>query len=923
MTDDYFLDRLRAALGDRYAIERELGAGGMGLVVLARDLRLDRPVAIKVIRPELATESAIQRFVREAKLLARLTHPGIVPVHDAGVADGLPYYAMEYVAARTLAERLAEGPLDEAAVTTLGNALLGALAAAHRQGVVHRDIKPANIFVSDDRILLADFGAARVDTGDTALTESGALVGTPAYMAPEQLTGGTVTPRTDLYAVAMVLYEASTGQRWQPATAPEHGDWSQVPKRLARALVPALAVGPEGRWQTAEAFRNALVPRRRLGTAAIVAAALALAGAALLLPRASRTAAAPPPRGGDIAVLPFTPEGGAAAGGRLARLVANRLEWFPAWRVAPAGATIRARVHVEGDVDAASGALRISLRDSTGRLMQAFAVPGSDADPLAWSAAAADSIVARLFTRHLDQYRELAAGESANVAAWNELLEGQEAFRRDDWSSAQVHFERALQLDPSFAQAAWHLTLVRRWRERSFDRDLHALHQRYGLALPPLQATLVQAQLEADLPTRFALLEDALRRYPRRGEPALLYADELVHRGPLAGIPLDSGLAVMQAAARREPFSTALEHAVVGYARTGDRERADSALTLLEAAGTTTGGEAARRRRLIGFVRDQRFSPWRGRLKLAWIRLTADSLTRDAIGRYVRLGNMFDIPDGQLGFGRILSNGGASPALRGSGHEAQGLALLLLGRPRAAVVQFDSAAALFRSPDAELARWEWRALDRSLGLPAADSAAHDEGVRRLTGLAAGPLGARASWALAMEAQARRDTAAALRWQLEAAASDTSASAEALATLAAAVQDAARGRPDSALLRTGPLLRIDQGGLVRDPFARAVLYLRRGEWLLATGDSAGALRAWRWTDAWDVEGWPQGVAQAGEVDAALAAVARLRRAGLALALADGREEACSWIARVRELWRHSEPSFAALRAAADSHHQVCQ
>jgi predicted negative regulator of RcsB-dependent stress response len=137
-----------------------------------------------------------------------------------------------------------------------------------------------------------------------------------------------------------------------------------------------------------------------------------------------------------------------------------------------------------------------------------------------------------------------------------------------------------------------------------------------------------------------------------------------------------------------------------------------------------------------------------------------------------------------------------------------------------------------------------------------------------------------------------------------------------------LQDAARGRPDSALARTAPLLRADATGLVRDPFARAILYLRRGEWLLATGDTAGAARAWLWSDAWDVEGWPQGGAQAGEVDAALAAVARLRRAGLALA--GGRDDAaCRLVERVGELWADAEPALATLRARADSHQKVCR
>jgi hypothetical protein len=229
---------------------------------------------------------------------------------------------------------------------------------------------------------------------------------------------------------------------------------------------------------------------------------------------------------------------------------------------------------------------------------------------------------------------------------------------------------------------------------------------------------------------------------------------------------------------------------------------------------------------------------------------------------------------------------------------------------------------LFASSEAELARWEWRALAPSLALPAPDSSARAEARRRLSALADGPLGARAAWALAMEAHTRGDTVAVGRWQRRLEAAETSPAAAALATLATAMQQAARGRPDSALARTAPLLRLDESGLVRDPFARAILYLRRGEWLLALGDTAAAGRTWLWTDAWDVEGWPQGGAQAGEVDAAVSAVARLRRAGLARA-AGRTDQACRLTGRVRELWAEAEPAFAALKAAADSGQKVCQ
>jgi hypothetical protein len=137
-----------------------------------------------------------------------------------------------------------------------------------------------------------------------------------------------------------------------------------------------------------------------------------------------------------------------------------------------------------------------------------------------------------------------------------------------------------------------------------------------------------------------------------------------------------------------------------------------------------------------------------------------------------------------------------------------------------------------------------------------------------------------------------------------------------------MQEAARGHPDSALASTAPLLAVGGSGLTRDPFARAILYLRRGDWLLAMGDSTGAERAWLWSDAWDVEGWPRGGAQAGEVDAAVSAVARLRRARVVLA--GGRDdEGCRLVHRVQELWSAAEPAFSAMRAAADSHQKVCQ
>jgi len=204
---------MQSGLEPRYKVEREIARGGMGIVFLAVDTGLKRNVAVKILAPQLATGPASGRFLREARLLAALTHPNIVPVHEAGEANGLSYYVMDYVEGPTLSERLADGPLPPAEVVKIGRDLLDGLELVHSKGIVHRDIKPSNIFLQDGRALLADFGIASAGevTDDSTLSESASPQGTAAYQPPEQGTAAEVTARTDLYAVGMVLYEALTG----------------------------------------------------------------------------------------------------------------------------------------------------------------------------------------------------------------------------------------------------------------------------------------------------------------------------------------------------------------------------------------------------------------------------------------------------------------------------------------------------------------------------------------------------------------------------------------------------------------------------------------------------------------------------------------------------------------------------------------
>src|SRR5438046_296718 len=205
------LARLRGALADRYAIERELGHGGTATVYLAQDLKHGRAVAIKVLRPELAAALGAERFLREIEIAARLTHPHILPLHDSGEAAGFLYYVMPFVQGESLRDRLhrePQLPIDEA--VKIAREVATALSHAHSQDVVHRDIKPENILLSGGEAVVADFGIARAITqaGGGGLTETGIPVGTPAYMSPEQASGGgAIDGRSDVYSLACVLYD--------------------------------------------------------------------------------------------------------------------------------------------------------------------------------------------------------------------------------------------------------------------------------------------------------------------------------------------------------------------------------------------------------------------------------------------------------------------------------------------------------------------------------------------------------------------------------------------------------------------------------------------------------------------------------------------------------------------------------------------
>jgi serine/threonine-protein kinase len=508
------LDQLTAALADRYRIERELGVGGMAIVYLAHDIKHNRQVALKVIKPELAAAVGAQRFLREIQVTANLQHPHILPLYDSGAADDTLYYVMPFVRGESLRERLTrEKRLTVEETIRIVTQVAGAIDFAHRQGVIHRDIKPENILLQDGEALIADFGIAlAVDkAGDGRITGTGLSIGSPRYMSPEQAMGERdVDNRTDIYSLAAVPYEMLAGE------PPVNGPTAQViiaklmterptSLRVVRdvvtppmdaAVMRGLAKSPTDRFATASEFANALTKSAVLQKSnkrwILPAAALtAVAAVALIMmtmradtsANAGSDAAAAANAGviRSIAVLPLDNYSGDSTQeyfveGMTDELTAD-LAAISSLRVISRGSATQFKgknrpstpdiakalnvdAIVEGSVVRVGDKVRITAQLINARLDQHIwsdKFERSSGDILALQADLASAIAraVNVALTPVEQSR-LASVKTVNPDAHDAYLKGRYFFNRpsdDNLQNAIEQFEIAVKLDPSFAAA--------------------------------------------------------------------------------------------------------------------------------------------------------------------------------------------------------------------------------------------------------------------------------------------------------------------------------------------------------------------------------------------------------------------------------------------------------------------------------------
>ena len=895
--------RLRAALKHEYRIEEVLREADDGAAYLARDLTLDRRVLVRALDPARAGEARGAELAREARVLASLSHPSIPAIHHAGTTGDFRFIVVEHLEGPTLERRMRDGRLSPDEVLRLGVQILGALETAHAAGIMHTDVVSRNVIAGEGRYVLDGFGRAATASREMELA--------------------------DLTAVGRLLGEAAGGTLPGPLRA-------AVERALDRSAGNPSAGGFREALEavTLDAARPRRWKKAAIGAVVVAAAALGIGG--------SLNRPGPPgPAPRELAVLPLEVDGGQPLdplGSNLAHLIQLDLEQVPGLDLTPrrqvdrwwetqdresravegSSATRELRAHwvAHGLVDRRPGdvlRVRLSLYDSSGttRVLPEVRGPARDL------AALGDSIGLRILSvvaPRFDRLYQPAPGLSGvPLPALKAFLQGEAALARDAWALAQRHYEIALGIDSTFALAAWRRANVMRWRRLPEEADLAAVYRRHATRLRSRDRMLIQALLEPDLATRFARLDSAIQRQPGDGYTRLLQAEELFHRGPLAGRSLEEALATMaEAVGLDSSLALAHDHLVLGHVRLGNQREARTALGLRRRVGGETRGADLDPLPFLELIYDERFVPWRAWARYRYIAWRQDARQLDGIRRVARLGTYWlDLPNTQLRYCDLLLRAGRpTPETHATAHEGKGLALFALGRLDEALAEFDSAATLFDSPEARLQQAEWRLVPHALGLPGIDTAGWEA---RLAALAEDSIvGRRAAWALAVARLGAGDTLGARSW------SEHLQPRDPLRVLIDGGVAAARGEVEAAVAMTDSVRLAFYAARLPDVFAGAVFHLYRGDWWEEASHPDRADRERLWYEASNLEGWPEGLSHAGEVDGALASLARWKRAH---SLAG--EQACGHLARLRELWSDAVPALRALAHDAEGLARGCR
>jgi len=560
------IDTLRQSVADRYAIEHEVGRGGMATVFLAEDRRHGRPVALKVLHPQLATALGPDRFLREIQIAARLQHPHIVPLYDSGQAGDLLFYVMPFIPGESLRQRMQREPqlpLEDA--VRIARGVAAALDYAHRQQIVHRDIKPENVMLHEGEALVTDFGIAKAVSaaaGDN-LTQTGTAIGTPSYMSPEQAGGeAELDGRSDIYSLGAMLYEMVAG------TAPFTGPTVQaiisklftdppppirelrtdVPDWLESAVIRCLEKPAASRWATASQLAHALT-----------------------WPTGTSTPPGMPSGSGtpkSIAVLPFVNMSADAENeyfsDGIAEEIINALSKIQALQVAARtssfafkgknedigsiGRKLKVATVLEGSVRKAGSKLRVTaqlINVADGYQLWSERYDRQLEDVFAIQDEIAENIVKALrVVLSEDEKRAIERAPTENVQAYEYYLRGRQyfhQFRRTGMQSARRMFERAIETDPRFALAYAGLAdcsafLYMYWDGSKANLDGADSASRKALELDPELA-------EAHASRGFALalnrhydqarpeFETAIRLNPKLYEAHYLYARALFQEG--------------------------------------------------------------------------------------------------------------------------------------------------------------------------------------------------------------------------------------------------------------------------------------------------------------------------------------------------------------------------------------------------------